>query len=51
MMSAAVSIQARFIIPRPTKPTISPAQQPKQSTPWITPQPQSAGRARAPVLD
>ena len=33
MMTAAVSIQARFIIPRATKPTISPAQQPRQSTP------------------
>ena len=37
MMSAPVSIQARFIIPRATKPTISPAQQPRQSTPWSTP--------------
>ncbi len=37
MMSAAVSIQAKFIMPRATKPAISPAQQPKQSTPWIIP--------------
>lgn len=37
MMTAAVSIQAKFIVPRATKPTISPAQQPRQSTPWVTP--------------
>jgi hypothetical protein len=37
MMSAAVSIQAKFIIPSATKSTISPAQQPRQSTPWTIP--------------
>ena len=37
MMSAPVSIQARFIIPTATKPTISPAQQPRHSTPWSIP--------------
>ena len=37
MMTAAVSIQVKFIIPRATKPTISPVQQPKQSTPWMAP--------------
>src|SRR5215207_11595125 len=37
MMRAPVSIQARFIIPKATKPTISPAQQPRQSTPWSIP--------------
>jgi hypothetical protein len=37
MITAAVSIQARFIIPKATSPTISPAQQPRQSTPWSIP--------------
>jgi hypothetical protein len=37
MMSAPVSIQARFIIPGATKPSIRPAQQPRQSTPWSIP--------------
>jgi hypothetical protein len=37
MMSAAVSIQAKFIIPKATSPTIRPAQQPRQSTPWSIP--------------
>ena len=37
MMSAAVSIQAKFIIPSATSPTISPAQQPRHSTPWTIP--------------
>jgi hypothetical protein len=37
MMTAALSIQARFIIPSATKPTIRPAQQPRQSTPCSTP--------------
>ena len=43
MMTAAVSIQTKFIDPRATKLTISPAQQPRQSTPCTIP------RRRAPV--